>query len=130
MVLRRKKDGSFSINSGRSVHDALERKDKIAAELEQAEEELMQTKIGQKIRRLREEADALTEAVNAYILRKYEPGEGYEDEHWKVTKVQSHRRKWNPDTLKRLIPHGLWKRCIKVEVVPAKVDALRSFRWK
>jgi len=66
--------------------------------------------------------DALQAVVDEYVLKSYDPGSGYEDDGHKLTVVQSHTRKWNPDKLRKLVPTHIFKNLIEVKVLPAKVD--------
>ena len=66
--------------------------------------------------------DALQGVVNEYVLKSYEPGEGYVDDAHRLTVVQSHTRKWNPDKLRKLVPMHIFKNITEVKVIPAKVD--------
>lgn len=73
---------------------------------------------------LREEKQALEDAVDKFIISKFEPGDGYEDESVKLTKVVSYRRYWNPDKLRKLLPTSVYKTVINVTVNSAKLDEL------
>lgn len=73
---------------------------------------------------MREEKQILIDAVERYVLDKYEPGSGYEDESVKITKVVSHKRYWNPDKLRKILPTSVYKLVIKVSVDGAKIDEL------
>lgn len=67
----------------------------------------------------KERAD-LEDAVKAFALDV----ENYEDEAYKVTKVQGHTRYWDTDKLEKLVPKGLFLRCVNLVAAPDKIDAL------
>lgn len=69
---------------------------------------------------LQNELAALKAAVDAFVLDH----EAYEDDTYKLTRVQGHRRTWNADKLEAILPRGLFKRVIKITVDPAKLDQL------
>jgi hypothetical protein len=64
----------------------------------------------------------LKEAVDKYVIKTFEPSNGYEDETISLTHVQSHTRKWNAEKLEQLVPRGIFKNLVTVTVVPAKID--------
>ena len=110
--LKLRKDGSAVVSSKSHVQAANER---IA---------FLEEQIEVQVRPLREEKEILEVAVDKYVLDHYEPGDGYEDDKVKITKVVSHKRYWNPDKLRRLLPTPLYKRVIKVTVDANKLDEL------
>ena len=73
---------------------------------------------------LRIEKQELEDAVDKYVLDHYKPGDGYEDDSVKITKVVSHKRYWDPDKLRKLLPTKLYKLVINVSVNSAKLDEL------
>lgn len=123
MPLRRAKDGHYIITSTNHIAVALARQDEVEAEIERLNDKLAKTKLAQEIEALSEENQALFSAVNEYVLARYKHGEGYEDDNWKITKVRATRRRWNPDVLKGLVSHGVFKNVVKVEVDSAKIDS-------
>lgn len=69
----------------------------------------------------------MTEAVNTYVVEH----EDYEDDNYKLTRVQGFRRSWNVGTLEKILPRGIFKNIIKIEADPAKIDEyVRSGRLK
>lgn len=66
----------------------------------------------------------LDKAAKGYVLDHYGAGEGYEDDVWKATKVVGHRRSWNVDTLEKIMPRALFKRCTTIAVDSGKLDQL------
>lgn len=73
---------------------------------------------------MREEDAALAQAVEEFVLTSYEPGQGYEDDRVKLTKVQSHTRRWSAEKLEKLVTRGMFKNLVAVTVVPAKIDEM------
>jgi hypothetical protein len=110
--LKLKRDGSVVVSSESHVRVANKR---IVFLTEQIE---LQTKS------MREERDKLKAAVEQYVIDAYEPGEGYEDETVKLTKVVSHRCTWNADKLRKLLPTSLYKLVIDVKVNDKALDEL------
>lgn len=116
----RKRRGAIASVSG--VQSALRRIEEIDAALETLTARLAKTKLAQQIDVLEEEKHALSIEVDAFVLDHYEAGDGYEDDAIRITKVQGHSRRWNAETLMRLVPRGVFKTLVDVTVVPAKVD--------
>lgn len=110
--LKRKRDGSVVVSTKSHVRAANER---IA---------FLEEQIETQVAPMREEKQILIDAVERYVLDKYEPGSGYEDESVKITKVVSHKRYWNPDKLRKILPTSVYKLVIKVSVDGAKIDEL------
>lgn len=120
MPLKRKKDGSFSVSSKSHVRAGLDR----IAEIEK-EADKLQTKIEKKckaemdgLEALAFERAGLKESIEKFVKDKGD----YEDDSIKVTRVQGHRRTWNVAKLESIVPRGVFKNLVKMEVIPAKVD--------
>lgn len=60
------------------------------------------------------------------MLTNYKAGEGYDDDHYKITKVVQHTRTWNIDKLKALVKPKVFKQVTELRVVPAKINELVS----
>jgi len=86
--------------------------------------EFLEDQIEAQTRPLRDELEALTAAVDAYVIDHYEPGDGYDDGAVRLTKVVGYRRAWNPDKLRKLLPTRLYKLVIDVKVNNGKLDEL------
>lgn len=65
-----------------------------------------------------EERTALKAAVDAYVIDK----DNYEDDTIKVTRVQGFRRAWDVAKLEKILPRGIFKNVVKIEVDPAKLN--------
>lgn len=64
----------------------------------------------------------LKTAVDAYVIKNYDPSSGYENDVMSITHVQGHTRRWNAEKLEKLVPRGVFKNLVTVTVVPAKID--------
>lgn len=121
-MLKRKKDGSFSVISPRHVHDALERQDEINEEVAELQAALLETDIGIALRNLRDEEAELIMAVDSYVLNNFDGGDGVEDDDYKVTKVVGHTRTWDAEKLRKLVPLSVFKNLTAIVVRPDKID--------
>src|SRR3954454_9324041 len=110
--LKRKRDGSVIVSTKSHVRAANER---IA---------FLEDQIEKQVAPLAAEKEILVDAVDRYVLDKFEPGSGYEDESVKITKVVSHRRYWNPEKLRKILPTSMYKLVIQASVDGAKIDEL------
>lgn len=72
--------------------------------------------------KIEEDDDALKLAVSTYVLTKA----SYEDDGVKVTRVQSHRRKWNADKLAAVVPKGIFLKIVDYVPNADKINALVS----
>ena len=73
-----------------------------------------------KIVSLQQEIADLKLGIDAYVLDR----EDYEDDDYKLTRVQAFRRRWDVDKLEAILPRGLFKNIVKIEVDPIKLDQL------
>ena len=69
---------------------------------------------------LDEEREKLDTAVKNYALAKGD----YEDERYKVTRVQGHKRWWDSEKLEKLLPKGLFLKVVDYTPNAEKIDAL------
>lgn len=110
--LTRSKAGRAIVSSKSHARLALDRLEEISAEIDKLTAPLVQ------------EQKDLKEALDKYVIEKFEAGDGYEDDDWKATKVVGHKRTWDVEKLGKLIPRGIFKNVIKVSVDGEKVDAM------
>lgn len=120
MSLLRKKDGSYSLRKDADLRGALDRREENEEEVKRLQAEIEGTRLGQRLAQLEDDSSSLSAAINQYALDNND----YEDDDWKVTKVVSHKRSWDVDKLESLVPRGVFKNMIQVQVVPAKVDQM------
>jgi hypothetical protein len=118
MALKKNKEGNYSLRSEKQLAEALALRDDMEHMAEGLREKIAETKLGQALQSFEEDAAALSAAIDRFVLERYSAGEGYEDANWKLTKVVGHSRRWNADKLQKLIPYGVFKKIVKVEVVP------------
>jgi hypothetical protein len=100
------------VSSASHVRVALER-------LAEIEEEIL-AKTGPLVA----EQATVKEALDNYVIDKFQAGDGYEDDDWKATKVVGHKRTWDVEKLGKLIPKGIFKNVVKVSVDGEKIDAM------
>jgi hypothetical protein len=67
---------------------------------------------------MEEQRAALRAAIDKFVL----DGKDYEDEDVMITRVQGHRRRWDVKKLETILPRGIFKNVVKIEVDPAKLD--------
>lgn len=108
------------------VRLALDRRAEIDTELAAAHEALKMTKLGQTIERLQTESANLLVGVQAFAMRRYEPGagNGYEDDRWLVTKVAGKDKIWHLDKLKTLLGARRYNQVTTVVLDRNKLDEL------
>lgn len=96
------------------------------ANLKQALETLaeLDQEIENRIGALRAQRDKLKESIDAYVIDKYEAGDGYEDDTFLATKVVGFMRNWSAEKLEKLMPRGLFKQVVKLSIDNAKLDQL------
>jgi hypothetical protein len=111
IAVKRKADGSVSINSKSDVRAALDRLEAIEREILDRTHDLVEERADLKV------------AVEHYVINKFEAGAGYEDDTWLATKVVGHTRTWDVDKLSKIIPRGILKNVTELKVLPAKLDA-------
>ena len=73
-----------------------------------------------KIVSLQQEIADLKVGIDAYVLDR----EDYEDDDYKLTRVQAFRRRWDVQKLEAILPRGIFKNIVKIEVDPIKLDQL------
>lgn len=76
------------------------------------------------MRPYQQDIDAMRQAVDKYVIEKYEAGDGYESDTWKATKVVGHDRSWNLKKLEKIVPRGILKNVLKISVDAKKLDEL------
>lgn len=108
--LKVNKNGAFVISSKAHVRLALDTLDRIDEQI------AMLTEPWQ------EERQMVKEALDKYVIDKFQPGDGYEDDDWLATKVVSTRRSWDVEKLTKLVPRGILKNLVKMTVDNGKVD--------
>jgi predicted lipid-binding transport protein (Tim44 family) len=122
--LTQKPDGGYSIGSEGGVAEALAAIEHTDEMIEKAEALLRQTKTYQSLQELREKRQALSTAVDEFVLSNYKAGEGYEDDRIRLTKVQGHTRRWDVEKLKTLVTPGMFKNLVKVTADPDKINEM------
>jgi hypothetical protein len=108
--LKLNKKGEYVVSTKSHVREGLDTLAAIDAEIEEL------------TRPLRSQHEAVKAAVDGYVIAKYQPGDGYEDDDYLATKVVAHRRSWNVDKLTKLVPRGILKNVLKISVDGEKVD--------
>lgn len=71
---------------------------------------------------LRAEIDADIKAKKAKLLAHIEASENFEDDDWKVTRVQAHSRSWNVEALQRIVGAKMWTLITKRVPDPVLID--------
>lgn len=115
---------SSGISSEAAVAKALRRKQEAEAALVTLRARLEKTALYAQVSALEEEVADIDAKVKEFVLGHYEPGDGYEDEYVKVTKVQSHQRRWNVERLQELVKPRMFRSIVTVTVAPAKIDEM------
>lgn len=108
----RRKGKRFVISSSSHVAEAL-------AVLEAFDVEIEKFLADPALVLLQKERAQLKEDIDAYILKRSTP---YEDDNYKLTRVQGFRRTWNVSKLEAILPRGIFKNVIKMEADPQKID--------
>lgn len=85
--------------------------------LESVDDEIEEIEAG-RLTDLRAKRAALKDAIDKFVMKSKQ----YEDAGYKLTRVQSYRRKWDTAKLERILPRPIFKRIVKVEADPAKID--------
>jgi hypothetical protein len=120
MALRKNKLGHWTISSPSLVKEAL-------GVLEDKQFILAGHMSDPKIVSLQEDIASLKEDIDAYVI----DNEDYEDDDYKLTRVQGFRRKWDTAKLEKILPRGIFKNIVKVEADPVKIDEyVRSGKLK
>jgi hypothetical protein len=113
-MLKRKANGAWSISSRQDLADALDQR----ADIQFKRDDAYQMYVD----RYDAEIADLTEAIDNFILSRYDAGDGFENDNWKATHVQGHRRSWDVSKLEKLLPRGIFKNVVKITADPQKID--------
>lgn len=70
---------------------------------------------------LQAEIETLDADIKAYVL---DSEENYEDDKYKLTRVQGFRRHWDTDKLEKILPRGIFKNAVTIQADPQKIDQL------
>jgi hypothetical protein len=111
LPIRARKDGSYVVDSESHARIALDGLDAFDNEIARIREQ-------SGLNRLEEVRAKIKAAVDEYALEH----EGYQDERWKLTRVQGFKRAWNVDKLAKILPKSVFKHVTKIEADPAKID--------
>jgi hypothetical protein len=111
MALRRNQKGHWIISSRSRVKEAL-------GVLEDKQFILAGLLSDPKIVTLQEEVASLKADIDAFVI----DNEDYEDDDYKLTRVQGFRRSWDVTKLETILPRGIFKNIVKVEADPIKID--------
>jgi hypothetical protein len=111
MALRKNKAGHWIISSPSLVKEAL-------GVLEDKQFILAGLLSDKKITTLQDEIALLDEDIKGYVLDK----DDYEDDDYKLTRVQAFRRTWDTAKLEKILPRGIFKNIVKVTADPTKID--------
>lgn len=109
------------VTSKSHVQDAIKRLTEIENEIEQIEAIIADRVDPElvKMEALSVETQELKAAVNTFVLNR---GLKMELPTVTITRVQAFKRRWNVETLEKIVPRGIFKNLVKIEVDPAKVD--------
>jgi len=102
--------------------EALARRDEVDEVAEVTRAAIEEASLGKTLTAAEEESVALSQAIDEFVLTKYDAGDGYEDDGWKLTKVVGHSRVWNAEKLHKLIPYGVFKKVTRVVVDTHKLN--------
>lgn len=89
-----------------------------------AQKRIEATKAGQEAKALNEELAMLDAAAKSYVLAQYQPGTGFESDHWLATHVQGHTRRWDEEKLSEILTPEQFLEVIDFKVNRQKVDEL------
>jgi hypothetical protein len=62
--------------------------------------------------------NTLKSAIDESVIE----GDNYEDDSVKITRVQAMSRKWDTEKLEKILPRAVFRKIIKVEVDPDKLE--------
>lgn len=68
---------------------------------------------------LEERREQLKSEIDDLVIQA---GEEYEDDKVRIVRVQGFRRNWDADKLEKIIPRAVFRRIVKIEVDPNKLD--------
>jgi hypothetical protein len=111
MALRKTKEGHWIVSSPSHVKEAL-------GVLEDKQFILAGLLADKKIVLLQEEIGILKSDIDGYVLDK----DDYEDDNYKLTRVQAFRRTWDTAKLEKILPRGIFKNIVTVSADPSKID--------